>query len=202
MAEDAAREIPNLPLEDALQLAYLYADRGSPSQQKRRPRPPCRRRGTGFERPRSGLVDAIREFADLELSAAPADASIAGVDEHLAARSICDLVRRSPGFRLRAVLGTRLAGDTEGNAPAAVTSQHVYDDSWHRADMPGFALNRYAIQQSRGTAVRRCLSLHSVGCGKRCEVSRVGIFCPPPRPTHRYQYYLSSQSRYPLPPTP
>jgi hypothetical protein len=30
MAEDAARELPNLPLEDALQLVHLYADRGSP----------------------------------------------------------------------------------------------------------------------------------------------------------------------------
>jgi hypothetical protein len=29
-AEDAARELPNLPLEDALQLVHLYADRGSP----------------------------------------------------------------------------------------------------------------------------------------------------------------------------
>ena len=30
MAEDAARELPSLPLEDALQLVYLYADRESP----------------------------------------------------------------------------------------------------------------------------------------------------------------------------
>jgi hypothetical protein len=30
MAEDTAREIPNLPLEDALQLVHLHADRGSP----------------------------------------------------------------------------------------------------------------------------------------------------------------------------
>ena len=29
-AEDAARELPNLPLEDALQLVHLYAARGSP----------------------------------------------------------------------------------------------------------------------------------------------------------------------------
>ena len=28
MAEDAARELPNLPLEDALQLVHLYAERG------------------------------------------------------------------------------------------------------------------------------------------------------------------------------
>ena len=30
MAEDAARELPNLSLEDALQLVHLYAERGSP----------------------------------------------------------------------------------------------------------------------------------------------------------------------------
>ena len=29
-AEDAARELPNLPLEDALQLVHLYAERDSP----------------------------------------------------------------------------------------------------------------------------------------------------------------------------
>jgi hypothetical protein len=27
MAEDAARELPDLPLEDALQLVHLYAER-------------------------------------------------------------------------------------------------------------------------------------------------------------------------------
>jgi hypothetical protein len=30
LAEDAARELPNLPLEDALQLVHLYFERGSP----------------------------------------------------------------------------------------------------------------------------------------------------------------------------
>ena len=30
MAEDAARELPNLSFEDALQLVHLYAERGSP----------------------------------------------------------------------------------------------------------------------------------------------------------------------------
>lgn len=29
-AEDAARELPNLPLEDALQLVHLYAEKESP----------------------------------------------------------------------------------------------------------------------------------------------------------------------------
>jgi hypothetical protein len=29
-AENAARELPNLPLEDALQLVHLYAERDSP----------------------------------------------------------------------------------------------------------------------------------------------------------------------------
>lgn len=30
MAEDAARELPTVPLEDALQLVHLYFERGSP----------------------------------------------------------------------------------------------------------------------------------------------------------------------------
>ena len=34
MAEDAARELPNLPLADALQLVHLYAERGSPKYEK------------------------------------------------------------------------------------------------------------------------------------------------------------------------
>ena len=34
MAEDAARELPELPLEDALQLVHLYAKRGSPKYEK------------------------------------------------------------------------------------------------------------------------------------------------------------------------
>jgi hypothetical protein len=34
MAEDAARELPSLSLEDALQLVHLYAERGSPKYEK------------------------------------------------------------------------------------------------------------------------------------------------------------------------
>jgi hypothetical protein len=34
LAEDAARELPNLPLSDALQLVHLYAERGSPKYEK------------------------------------------------------------------------------------------------------------------------------------------------------------------------
>ena len=34
MAEDAARELPNLPLEDALQLVHLYFERGSPKAER------------------------------------------------------------------------------------------------------------------------------------------------------------------------
>lgn len=33
MAEDAARELPNLPLEDGLKLVHLYAERGSPKHE-------------------------------------------------------------------------------------------------------------------------------------------------------------------------
>jgi hypothetical protein len=34
LAEDAARELPNLPLEYLLQLVHLYAERGSPKYEK------------------------------------------------------------------------------------------------------------------------------------------------------------------------
>jgi hypothetical protein len=34
MAEDAARELPNLPLEDALQLVHLYDELGSPKYEE------------------------------------------------------------------------------------------------------------------------------------------------------------------------
>ena len=34
MTEDAARELPNVPLEDALLLVHLYAERGSPKYEK------------------------------------------------------------------------------------------------------------------------------------------------------------------------
>ena len=34
LAEDAARELPNLSLQDALQLVRLYAERGSPKYEK------------------------------------------------------------------------------------------------------------------------------------------------------------------------
>jgi hypothetical protein len=34
LAEDAARELRNLPLEDALQLVHLYAERGSPKYER------------------------------------------------------------------------------------------------------------------------------------------------------------------------
>jgi hypothetical protein len=34
LAEDVARELPNLPLEDLLQLVHLYAERGSPEYEK------------------------------------------------------------------------------------------------------------------------------------------------------------------------
>lgn len=34
LAEDAASELPNLPLEDALELVHLYAERGSPKYEK------------------------------------------------------------------------------------------------------------------------------------------------------------------------
>ena len=34
LAEDAVRDLPNLPLEDLLQLVHLYAERGSPKYER------------------------------------------------------------------------------------------------------------------------------------------------------------------------
>ena len=34
VGRDAARELPNLPLEDLLQLVHLYAERGSPKYER------------------------------------------------------------------------------------------------------------------------------------------------------------------------
>jgi hypothetical protein len=39
MAEDGARELPNLSLEDALQPVKLFAERGSPKYEKAAMRP-------------------------------------------------------------------------------------------------------------------------------------------------------------------
>ena len=48
LAEDAARELPNLPLEDALRLVHLYFERGSPKAE------PAARRWLGA-RPERGV---------------------------------------------------------------------------------------------------------------------------------------------------
>ena len=63
MAEDAARELPNLPLEDALQLVHLYAERGSPKYEKAAMR--------WLERYRSdGLRDTVSSGQDDQAGAA------------------------------------------------------------------------------------------------------------------------------------
>jgi hypothetical protein len=65
MAEDAARELPKLPIEDALQLVQLYAERGSPKFEKA----------------------AMRWLERYLAEEAPSLASFAKVVETLAARS-------------------------------------------------------------------------------------------------------------------
>ena len=67
MAEDAARELPNLPLEDALQLVYLYAERGSPKAERRR-------RGGGWCATYSRGQPSLRDVAKIT-------ATLAGLDE-------------------------------------------------------------------------------------------------------------------------
>ena len=77
MAEDAAREVPNLPLENALQLVRLYAERGSPK-----------------------YAAAARRWLQRYL-----DESAPGL-EHLV-EVITSLARRAPGRQLSHDLGTR-----------------------------------------------------------------------------------------------
>jgi len=55
MAEDAVRDLPNLPLEDALQLVHLYAERGSPKFEKAAMRW-LERYGRGIDRRAGGEV--------------------------------------------------------------------------------------------------------------------------------------------------
>ena len=62
MAEDAARELPNLPLEDALQLVHLYFERGSPKAEPAARRWLVRYLSEGTP----GLRDIARVTASLE----------------------------------------------------------------------------------------------------------------------------------------
>ena len=67
-AEDAARELPNLPLEDALKLVHLYFERGSPKAEPAARRWLVRYLGEGTP----GLRDIARvtaSLAELELEA-------------------------------------------------------------------------------------------------------------------------------------
>jgi hypothetical protein len=73
MAEDAARELPNLPLEDALQLVHLYAERGSPKYEKA----------------------ALRWLERYLVEGSPTLARFAAVTQELAAHQDCLRSRRS-----------------------------------------------------------------------------------------------------------
>jgi hypothetical protein len=65
-AEDAARELPNLPLEDALQLVRLYADQGSPKFEKAAMR--------WLERYLAESAPRLQHFAEITLSLAKLEA--------------------------------------------------------------------------------------------------------------------------------
>ena len=64
-AEDAARELPNLPLEDALQLVHLYAERGSPKYERAALR--------WLERYLAEGTPRLRHFAEIATSLAKRD---------------------------------------------------------------------------------------------------------------------------------
>jgi hypothetical protein len=65
MAENAARELPNLPLEDALQLVHLYAERGSLKFQRAAMR--------WLERYLTEGAPRLRHFAEVEADLARRD---------------------------------------------------------------------------------------------------------------------------------
>jgi hypothetical protein len=65
MAEDAARELPTLPLEEALQLVRLYAERDSPKYEKAALRWLARYLSEGSPR--------LRHFAEIAMELATRD---------------------------------------------------------------------------------------------------------------------------------
>jgi hypothetical protein len=67
MAEDAARELPNLPLQDALQLVHLYAERVSPKYEEAAMR--------WLERYLAEGSPRLRHFAEITASLADKDAT-------------------------------------------------------------------------------------------------------------------------------
>ena len=67
MAEDAAREMPQLSLEDALQLVHLYAERGSPKYEKAAMR--------WLERYLSEGTPRLQHFAELTVRLAQRDSA-------------------------------------------------------------------------------------------------------------------------------
>jgi hypothetical protein len=66
LAEDAARELPNLSLQDALQLVHFYAEPGSPKYEKAATRWLARYLREGAPR--------LRHFAEITASLAKRDA--------------------------------------------------------------------------------------------------------------------------------
>jgi hypothetical protein len=70
MAEDAARELSKLPLEEALQLVHLYAERGSPKFEKAAIR--------WLERYLTESSPRLQHFADVTASVAKLEPDDAG----------------------------------------------------------------------------------------------------------------------------
>src|SRR5687767_12894320 len=68
LAEDAARELPNLPLEDALQLVHLYFERASPKAEPAARRWLVRYLSEGTPSLRDGR-DGHCEFGEREVEA-------------------------------------------------------------------------------------------------------------------------------------
>jgi hypothetical protein len=73
MAEDAARELPNLPLEDALQLVRLYAEKESPKFERAAMR--------WLERYLTECSPRLQHFAEITSSLAECDVEAGERDE-------------------------------------------------------------------------------------------------------------------------
>lgn len=72
MAEDAARELPDMSLEDALQLVHLYAERGSPKYERAARRWLVRYLTEGSP--------TLRHFAEITMSLAKRERKVGGLN--------------------------------------------------------------------------------------------------------------------------
>ena len=94
MAEDAARELPNLPLEDALQLVHLYFERGSPKAEPAARRWLVRYLSEGTPSLRD-VAKVTASLGERELEAGGLNWAICGLESLASATREAELVAKS-----------------------------------------------------------------------------------------------------------